>query len=119
MKAKKAAQMAAADDMAKQIFKMQNLDECTTCAELRNQLKRAKEEHEDVKRIMEDEMEEMKDKIEDLAAAVQTKKVVIGHLEEEVEQIQKENAKFKEEADKLRQQLVHKGPQQGKLYNHI
>lgn len=98
---------------------MRNLDGCTICADLRKQLKCAKEEHEDVKRIMEDEMEEIKDKVEDLAAALQAKKLVIKNLEEEAEQIQKENAHFKAEADKLRRQLVNKGPRQGKLYYHI
>lgn len=119
IKAKKAAQMAAADDMAREIFKRQYVHECTTCADVRRQLKHVNKEHEDVKRVMEDEMEEMKDKVEDLAAALQAKKLVIRNLEEEVEKVQKENRNFKEEADRLRQQLVNNGSQQGKLYNNI
>ena len=89
IKTKKIAQMALADKMAKCIFKIQELDDCTACAELRNCLKGVKEEHEDVEQTMEAEREEMKDKVEHNAAALQAKKVVIRHLqvEQEVERV--------------------------------
>ena len=71
IKAKKAAQIAAADEMAKCIFQMQQSDAYTGCAELRNCLKNVHPEREEVKRVLEAEMQEMKDKLEDLSAALQ------------------------------------------------
>lgn len=71
IKTKKIAQMALADKMAKCIFKMQELDDCTACAELSNCLKGVKE---DVKQTMEAEREEMKDKVEHIAAAFTQKR---------------------------------------------
>ena len=118
IKAKKAAQIATADQMARCIFEVQKSYAYTGCAELRKCSEDAQNEKE-VKQGLEAEMQEIKDKLEDLSSALQAKKLVFRDLEEKVEQIEIKNAQPKGEADKLRYQSATKVTQQGKLYKHI
>jgi predicted HTH transcriptional regulator len=67
-KAKKMAEIASVDEMAEKIFKHQSDNECTSCSEIKKKLQVAEET------------------IDDLLASLEAKKLVIKHLQEEVDQ---------------------------------
>ena len=100
MKATKAARIAAADHLARAIFKVQKPDICMGCTELRRSIQLEQEEAKHALEVKNAEILEMSTKLQDMSSAMEAKKLVIKNLEDKLQRAELENAHLKKAVEK-------------------
>ena len=91
VKTQKAAAIATANEMAKQIFHERNTIDAISYSETQRQ------QHLDEIKKLRDKVKELGEKLDDKQSAIEAKRVVVSHLEEKVEQLEEEKLLLKSE----------------------
>lgn len=90
VKTQKAAAIATANEMAKQIFQERNINSSET----------EKQQHlREIKQLT-DKVKELNEKLEDKQSSIEDKRVVVSNLEKKVEELKKENMELRCELDR-------------------